>query len=196
MIESPGLPAYPPARNAWDYPPPPVSHGWKWVAIAAAVLSLLAAVALASTAYIAGTHDNPGLIQDQRMLDVIGRECLIMTATVDSMPVFGPPRQQAAILEDQDAAVLTMVEAIRKARDRTGSDDRPITQWLNDWERLVGARETLAEALQTSPTSNLYIPADESGNPIDERMNDALILSECVVPHALVDPYIAEETTV
>lgn len=195
-METDGLPAYPPARNAWDYPPPPISPRWKWVAIAAGFLSLVAATALVAVAISVTSRDNTGLIEDARLLDAISRECAIMTFTIESTPLSGDVRQQVAIIRDQDAAVATMVEAIRELDPHVLADDKPTAGWLDDWDRLVGARETLAAGLEEDLGLEIVIPKDEKGHPIDERMDKALLGGECTVPADLLDPNRANNATI
>jgi hypothetical protein len=195
--ESRGLPAYPPARNAWEFPPPPISRRWKWIAAAVSLLSVVTAIGLASVAFTIGGKDIPGMIDDDRVLSVISRECDIMTSTVISMPVAGSPEQQAAIIADQDAAVEHMLTAIRSVDAGIRHDDRPTDDWLADWDRLIGAREHYAELVRDGYEPDLEIPRDPSGNGIYQRMNRVWYTdAACIVPFELLTPYPADDSDV
>jgi hypothetical protein len=187
---SPGKTPYPPERNVWQYPPPPISQRWFWVAILAIVGSLVVAVGLGVTGGVIASKDFPTLIQNHQLRTVIGHECRIMTETIESMPVDGTPRQQVAILADQNQAVEQMLEAVRMVDDSTRAADKPTDQWLADWDRLIQARESYAELLERGRRPNLRIPRDADGEYIFKRMNDVwLTTTECRVPNDLLNPY-------
>jgi hypothetical protein len=188
--QSSGAPPYPPERNAWQFPPPPVSRRWLWVAILAIVSSLVAAVGLGVAGAVIASKDFPNLIEDRHLLTVIGHECQIMTDSIESMPVEGTPKEQAAIVIDQDRAVERMLRAIRQVDARTREADKPTDMWLDDWDRLVEAREQFADLVARGKRPVLHIPRDADGNFVDERMNDVwLTTTECTVPDDLVNPY-------
>jgi hypothetical protein len=54
------------------------------------------------------------------------------------------------------------------------------TTWLNDWERLVGARESYAASLQAGRPRQLALPEDGDGEVITARMNNVGL--DCTVP--------------
>ena len=113
-----------------------------------------------------------------------------MTATVESMPVSGSPREQAAILADQDQAVEQMVQAIRLVDPDVRAADKPTDQWLHDWDRLLDSRQSYALLVKLGHQPTLRIPRDADGDPIYQRMNDVwLTTSACRVPHDLLSPY-------
>lgn len=197
MFESRDLPPYPPLRNAWEFPPPPVSRGWLWGAIAATTVSAVLGIGLLAIAIVVGNKDFPSMIQDERLLSVITRECHLMTSTVESMPVTGRPREQAEIITDQNQAVEKMLDAIRAVDGDVRSADRPTNDWLDDWERLIGARERFAAQIVTGAQPDLDIPRDSSGNDIYLRMDDVWLDGRgCEVPEALLNPYPENTSTI
>jgi hypothetical protein len=198
VFDSGGLPDYPPQRNAWQFPPPPISKRWKWAAIAAMVAGLVGGTALIATVVVVGSNGVPGAIDNSRLLSVIQRECDRMTSTVESMPVAGPPLRRAQTIAEQDRAVRNMVDAIRGGVDGDViRDDEPAVDWLRDWDRLVEARETYAERLVRGSTADLEIPQDAHGEDVDVRMDDVWIGDPaCEVPQVLLDPYVAEESSI
>lgn len=181
---------YPPERNVWQFPPPPVSRRWFWVAILAVVASLIAAVGLGVTGAIIASKDFPSLIQNHQLITVIGHECQIMTESIESMPVEGNQKQQVGILADQNQAVELMLEAVRMIDDGTRAADQPTDKWLLDWDRLIVAREHYADLVGRGLQPNLRIPRDADGDFIYVRMNDVwLVGSTCRVPSDLLSPY-------
>jgi hypothetical protein len=180
---------YPPERNTWEYPPPPVSRRWFWVALLVIVVSVALAAGLAVTGVKVASKDFPSVIEDHQIVDVIAKECAVMTSTVESMPVAGSPRQQAAILADQDRAVGKMLQAIRLIDPGVRAADKPTDQWLHDWDRLLDARMSYGVLVARGYQPTLRIPRDADGDPIYKRMNDAwLTTTACRVPHVLLSP--------
>ncbi|MDX6277519.1 MAG: hypothetical protein QOJ72_1647 [Nocardioidaceae bacterium] len=181
---------YPPERNAWQFPPPPVSRRWFWVAIAVIVLSVAVGGGMAIAGVSVAAKDFPSVIEDHQLIDVITQECAVMTATVESMPVDGSPKQQAAILADQDQSVEQMVQAIRLVDPHVRAADKPTDQWLDDWDRLLDARKSYAVLVERGYRPSLRIPRDGDGDPIYRRMNDVwLTTTACRVPRDLLIPY-------
>ena len=190
MFDSRGLPDYPPAQNAWQFPPPPVSSRWKWAAIAAMVLGLIGGSTMLTIAITIGSSGAPGLIDDTELISVIERECNQMTTKVESLPIHGTPRRQAQTIVAQNVAVADMVHDIRDEAGDLLTSDPPSNDWLTDWDRLVAAREAYARKLLGGSQRGLDIPTDEHGKDIYLRMDDAFLGEpSCEVPAALLNPY-------
>lgn len=190
MNQTRGLPPYPQARNVWQYPPPPVARRWLWVAILAVLGSLVGALGLGVTAGYIASKDFPSLIEDHDLLTVITRECQVMTASIHKMPVVGTPKQQVAILADQNRAVEQMLGAIRFVDAGIRAADKPTDEWLADWDRLIRARETYAAQVRRGSRPNLRIPRDASGDRIYLRMDNVWLENPaCRVPSDLLNPY-------
>lgn len=184
------LPPYPPDRNAWDYPPPPISRRWIWAPILAVTLATLVGAGLAIGGVVIMSKDFPSVIQDDEILSVITRECDIMTETVRSMPVAGSAEEQAQTIWDQDKAILNMLEQVRAVDADVRAADLPTDQWLDDWDALVKAREAFAEQRSNGYELDLRIPRDEDGDRIHERMDEVWFAGEaCEVPAELLNPY-------
>ncbi len=191
------MPPYPPERNVWQFPPPPVSRRWLWAAVLAAVSSLVAAVGLGVTATVIASQDFPSLIENHQLLTVITHECQLMTEAIESTPVAGSPKEQAAILVDQDKSVEHMVQVIRLFDAGVRAADRPTDQWLADWDRLIRARERYAVLVGHGHQPVFRIPRDAHGTLIVKRMNDVgLTSSACRVPAHLLDPSSRDNTDV
>ncbi|AXT85178.1 hypothetical protein C6I20_08250 [Aeromicrobium sp. A1-2] len=190
MFESRGLPDYPPPRNAWEYPPPPISRRWKWVAILAGLAGLAGGSSLLVTAIVLGTSGAPGIIDDEDLIRVIERECRTMTESVESTRLIGSLPQQARAIQQQNRAVSRMVSAIERGRAQAIREDRPTEQWLADWRAIVEARNRFVLELVENGAASFDMPLDPDGVPVNVRMEDAwLAESSCDVPSVLVSPY-------
>ena len=183
------MPAYPPPHDTWAFPPPEVSPWWKWLAVLTGIAGLVVTGVLATVLVVVGSEDFPGIIDDQDLLDSIGVECSLMTATIESMPISGSRQRQAETIADQDRSIEVMVAAIRADNPEAITSDQPAEEWLRDWERLVAARETYAAALLRSPDATWEVPLDPDGDEVTERM-DAVWLGDpvCEVPPTLTSP--------
>lgn len=189
MFASQGPPEYPPRHDTWQFPPPMVPARWKWLAVLAGILGLLAAGTMLTFAIVVGSRDFPGVIDDEQLTDTVASECALMTLTVRSMPLGGTPESRAATIVDQNRAVEVMVLTIRSERTTEIRADRPAEEWLRDWERLVDARESYARELLRDPNASLELPLDADGDVIIERMNDVWIGEPiCEVPDELASP--------
>lgn len=196
MLDTQGLPAYPPQQNAWQYPPPPIQRRWKWLAITATVLGAVAAIALTTTLVVFENRDAPGLIDDATLTSVISRECALMTTTVESMPLGGSPRRQARTIGDQNAAIAIMLTRITRGNRDLIQSDRPAQQWLNDWATLLKARDRFMVDLLRDGEANFTIPVDSGGSPLYQRMDDVWLGdAACTVPMSLFSPYPVEQTS-
>jgi hypothetical protein len=177
---------YPPAHDTWRFPPPEVSRRWKWAAIAASVAGLVLAVTATAVLVVLGSDDVDGLIEDEDLTGTIAAQCLLMTSTVEQMPLTGPTTLQAETIIDQNRAVELMVATIRRENAQQIRTDQPAEQWLRDWDRLVDARERYARRLLRDPGAALRIPRDGDGRHITDRMDDVWLGERvCEVPETL-----------
>lgn len=189
MFDEPGTPGYPPPRNTWEFPPPEVSPAWKWLAAFAGIGGLLVGGALTTLLIVLTGDDFPGFIEDEDLIDTISSQCVLMTLTVESLPITGSTPQQAAAISDQNRAVEIMVQSIRSAHPTKIRKDEPTEQWLRDWERLVDARAIYAEELLRDPSASLTVPTDADGDDITDRMDEVWLGdTACEVPNTLVSP--------
>lgn len=160
------------------------------------MLSAVAAITLATTVIVLETRDAPGLIDDADLTSIIGDACELMTTTVESMPVSGSPRQQAETIENQDTAVTVMLNQIERGHGELIRADRPAQQWLDDWDRLLAARDRFRRELLRQGESNFVAPADSAGRPLHKRMEDVWLGDAvCTVPPSLLWPYPRQRTS-
>ena len=151
-----------------------------------AVASVLLALAVVSVT-LAGlwrfaAQDRPEVVDQPTVVRTANAACLIMRKAVHSLaavPEAGIGHRVAAIRAQNDE-VLLMVDRIRALGYDLVSGDLPLQTWLNDWERLVGARESYAASLLAGRPRQLALPEDGDGEPITTRMNTVGL--DCTVP--------------
>jgi len=186
--QPPGSRPYPP-DTVWRFPPPPVSRLWLVAAIVGGVLGL-AAVGGALTYFVANTgRDIPGVLDDERVLEVTLQECRLMTSTVEGVLVDGPADDRLDALGDQNTAVETMVDRIRSLSSKVREADRPLDSWLADWETIVSGREDYLSRQRRGIDTDFRVPRTPGGDPINERMDSAA--EDCPVPKVLLQPHLA-----
>ncbi len=187
--EPPPSRRYPP-DTIWRFPPPPVSRLWLVTAIVGGLLGL-SAVGGAFT-YMAANfgRDIPGFIDDQRVLEVAVRECKLMTSTVEGFSVNGSRDDRLDALRDQNTAVTKMVDRIRSLSAKVRGSDRPLDEWLDDWEALVSGRERYVGQQRRGEDAMFRVPKSPDGEPINVRM-DMAGEDVCAVPEVLLKPHLA-----
>jgi hypothetical protein len=184
-----GRRTYPPSRSTWEFAPPPRSRGVAWVVVLSTVLGLTLAGGLVALVARLGSGDLPGYIDDDDLVTTIAVECSLMTSTVAALPVGGTAQEQSDTIRDQDRAIRFMVDSIRRDAASAIGRDRPADRWLDDWDRLVVARERLARQLLREPNASLRVPRDGDGDPVTERMDDVWLDDPaCEVPATIASP--------
>ncbi len=187
--EPPSSRPYPP-DTIWRFPPPPVSRLWLVAAIVGGLLGLSAAGGAFTYMSMNFGRDIPGFIDDQRVLKVAVRECKLMTSTVKGFPVDGSPDDRLDALRDQNTAVTKMVDRIRSLSAKVRGSDRPLDEWLDDWESLVSGRERYVGQQRSGDDAKFRVPTSPDGEPINERM-DMAGEDVCAVPQVLLKPHLA-----
>lgn len=190
-VSQPPPVTYPPPVQRWRFAEPPVRRRWFWVAVVGGPAAVLAMVVAFGAMVVLEVGDSPGLIDDPEVMSAVDDECRSMTSTVEGLPLAGGPGEQARRIIDQNDAVEQMVEAIRELGSDVLARDRPTQEWLADWDRLVEARATFARDLATETRATLDVPRVD-GQSITDRMDEATLLIECVVPEELTEPVFAD----
>jgi hypothetical protein len=150
----------------------------------------LTAVGGALTYFVVNTdRDIPGVIDDERVLEVTIRECRLMTSTVEGVLVGGPQDERLDALSDQNTAVETMIDRIRTLSPNVREADKPLDSWLADWQTLVAEREDYLGRQRHGIDSDFRVPRTRDGDPINERMD--LAAEDCPVPEVLLKPHLA-----
>lgn len=195
MKPPPGTPDYPPRVQRWRFADPPVQRRWFWAAVVAGPLAVLLTVTAFVGLVVLDQRDSPGLIDDLEVSELVTEECETMTTAVEGLPLVGGPQERAATVRSQTLAVVQMVERIRSGAGEIDAADRPLDDWLDDWDALIGARTTFAAEVAAGDDTEIEVPLDDDGEEITVRMNRAAMLV-CEVPDALLEPEFADSREV
>ena len=161
---------------------------WRaWAArIAVVVAGVVVAVALMKLWDFANT-DDPELIESSAISRTAGVACATMRGVVTSeaLPTSAPLAQRVGAVNAQNDAVVDMLTRLRSLGPTVLDEDQPAAQWIEDWERLVAARDAYARSLATGKPKPLKLPVVD-GRPLVERLNDVGV--NCRVPVVLLAP--------
>ncbi|MFT4187108.1 MAG: hypothetical protein QM621_00845 [Aeromicrobium sp.] len=179
------LSPYPPAQDAWRFPPPPVSPRWLWVAIVIGVVGLLVSIGFIATVVVFSSSDLPSVVDDPELIEAVSHGCDELDAALDDTSADSPdPATRAQQIEAQNDIVRSVVDDW-VAFYADASTDEPFDGWLGDWELLLQSRADYAVALQSDPTTRFSEP-EADGESIIERMNG--VADQCPVPELLLEP--------
>ncbi len=179
------LPPYPPAQDAWRFPPPPVSRRWLWVAIGASTAATIAIVALATSLVVAGASDLSGSIDEPEIVTAVDAGCSTLAAGVEPVRVDGLSVDRPSRIEAQTSVVREVVATWRDLDADLRASDEPFDDWLDDWDRIVEARDAYVVELQSNPNA-LFDQPEVDGEPVAERMD--AVMTGCPVPETLLRP--------
>ena len=161
---------------------------WRaWAArIAVVVAGAIVAVAFLKLWAFANT-DDPDVLENSAILRTVGVACASMRDSVTSaaLPTSAPRTQRVGAINAQNDAVVDMVTQLRALGPAAIGADQPTAQWIEDWERLVRARDAYARSLASGRPQPLSLPVVD-GTPLLERLNDVGV--NCRVPLVLLAP--------
>ena len=161
---------------------------WRaWVArVAVVVAGALVAVALTKLWAFANT-DDPDLIESSAIARTVGVACAAMRDSVASAAVAtsAPRSQRVGAVNAQHDAVVDMLTQVRSLGPAVLDGDQPAGEWIDDWERLVTARDSYARSLAVGKPKPLTLPVVD-GSPLVERLNNVGV--SCRVPLVLLLP--------
>lgn len=161
---------------------------WRlWAARVAVVLALVAVWVALSRLWSYATTDDPAVIGSSEVVAVASAACAQMRESAAAAAV-GPAatvRQRVGALSAQNDAVTELVTQMRALGEARLSADAPSEQWVQDWERLVAARDAYARELAAGKRATLALP-EVDGRPLLDRLNGVGL--NCRVPRVLLAP--------
>lgn len=161
---------------------------WRlWGARVTVVLALVAVGVALSRLWSFATSDNPALIGNPDIAAVASVACAQMRESTAAVAV-GPSatlQQRVGAINAQDDAVMELVARMRWLGEARLASDQPAPGWVQDWERLVAARDAYARQLASGKPARLSLPTVD-GRPLVDRLNDVGL--NCRVPRVLLAP--------
>jgi hypothetical protein len=132
--------------------------------------------------------DDPTVIENPDVARVANAACAAMRneASAKAVSTTAPIAQRVGAINAQNDAVTELVtKVIRLVDPATIERDRPAQAWLEDWQRLVTARDAYARGLASGHPRPMVLPVVE-GQPLQQRLNNVGL--NCRVPLVLLSP--------
>jgi hypothetical protein len=151
------------------------------VAAAVVTMSLMRLWAYANT-------DNPAIIENPDVARVANAACAAMReeAAALSVATTAPIAQRVGAINAQNDAVTELINRINRLVDPAEIErDQPAPAWLEDWDRLVVARDAYARSLASGHPKPMVMPVID-GQTLQQRLNDVGL--NCRVPLVLLAP--------
>ena len=164
--------------------------GEQWRVWGARVAVVVAAVVLfvaLSKLWSFANADDPDVVEQGAIARVASSACATMrekaaaSAVGSTQPI---PRRVGGINAQNDAVVelITTMQSVGQARLDA---DQPAAQWVEDWQRLVTARDAYARSLAAGKPKPMELPTI-GGKTLVERLNNVGL--NCRVPLVLLAP--------
>ncbi len=159
---------------------------WRaWAArLGVVVAAVVVAVSLTKLWSYANT-DNPDRIEQSDIVELAGVACARMrdSAAAAAVSPTAPLAQRVGAINAQDDAVIRLITTMKLLGEERLGADLPSARWLEDWQRLVTARDTYAKSLATGKPAPLTFPT-VGGKPLVDRLNGVGV--NCRVPLVLL----------
>lgn len=161
---------------------------WKsWVVRVVVVAALVGVGAGLSRLWAFAHADDPAVIEDTGTARVAAYACAQMrdSAAAASVGSTSSVQQRVGAINAQNDAIITLVEAVRAVGTQRLDADQPANRWLDDWGRLVTARDAYARSLVAGKPVPMDLPVLD-GTPLVDRLNKVGL--NCRVPRILLAP--------
>lgn len=158
-----------------------MARGAVVVAVAVVVMSLNKLWSYANT-------DNVKVVEQSGIVNVANAACARMreSAAAAAVGTAATISQRVGAINAQNDAVTEMVSTIRRlvSADQLAGD-QPSDEWLDDWGRLVRARDGYARSLAAGKPQPMVMPILD-GRDVESRLNNVGL--NCRVPRVLLAP--------
>lgn len=161
---------------------------WRWWAARVGVVLAAAVVAVSlSRLWAYANRDDPAVVEQPDIVAVGGAACSQMrdAAAAAAVATTAPLPQRVGAINAQNDAIVTLVTRMESMGSDVLAADQPAAQWVEDWQRLVAARDAYARALAAGKPTPLAVPTID-GRSVVERLNNSGI--NCRVPLVLLSP--------
>lgn len=161
---------------------------WRWwsgrVAVTLAVL--VVAVAM-SRLWSYATADDPTRVEEPDIAALGGVACAQLRDDTAAATVGrgATVAQKVGAINAQNDAVVALVSRMQSLGVDRLDRDQPAAEWLEDWQRLVAARDEYARSLAAGKPAAFVLPTID-GHSLVDRLNNSGI--NCRVPLTLLSP--------
>lgn len=162
-------------------------HWRVWGARIAVVVAAVVVFVALSKLWTFANADDPDVVEQGAIARVASAACaqLRETAAASAVPATAPIPRRVGAINAQNDAVTELITRMRALGERQLEADQPAARWVEDWQRLVTARDAYARSLAAGKPAPLDLPTID-GKPLVERLNTVGL--NCRVPLVLLAP--------
>lgn len=159
----------------------------KWGARVAVVVAAVVVFVALSKLWTFANADDPAVVEQGAIARVAASACATMrdSAAASAVAPTAPVTQRVGAINAQNDAVTELITTMKTLGDERLEADQPAAQWVEDWERLVTARDAYARSLVSGKPKPMTLPTID-GKTLVERLNNVGL--NCRVPLVLLAP--------
>jgi hypothetical protein len=162
--------------------------GEQWRAWAARIAVVVAAVVVfvaLSRLWTFANADDPDLIEQGTIARTAASACAVMRESTADAAVAStaPIPKRVGAINAQNDAVTELVTRMNQLGPEQLQADQPAARWLEDWQRLVSARDAYARSLAAGKPKPMVLPTIDGRGLVDRLNNVGL---NCRVPLVLL----------
>ena len=161
---------------------------WRlWGARLAVVVAAVGVFVALSRLWTFANADDPALVEQGSIAKLASSACAQMreAAVASAVATTAPIPRRVGAINAQNDAVVELITRMQSLGEQRLEADQPAAQWLEDWQRLVSARDAYARSLAAGKPKPMTLPTID-GKPLVERLNNVGL--NCRVPLVLLAP--------
>ena len=159
---------------------------WRvWGARIAVVVAAVVVFVALSRLWSFANADDPDLVEQGAIARTASSACATMRESAAAVAVrsTAPIPRRVGAINAQNDAVVELITTMQALGDERLEADQPAAQWVEDWQRLVAARDAYARALAAGKPERMELPTI-GGRTLVERLNNVGL--NCRVPLVLL----------
>lgn len=159
---------------------------WRaWAARLAVVVAAALVFVTLSRLWTFANADNPAVVERADITRAASAACARMRDSVAASAVAAtaPISVRVGAINAQNDAVVELITTMEGLGEQQLAADQPAAQWLEDWQRLVTARDRYARSLAAGKPKPMVLPTID-GVGLVERLNNVGL--NCRVPLVLL----------
>ncbi len=158
-----------------------------WAAGIAVLVAAVAVVVALTRLWSFATTDDPTVVEQGEIARTAATACAQMreSAAAAAVATTAPIPQRVGAINAQNDAVVSLITTMNQLGGQRLEADRPASRWLDDWQRLVSARDAYARSLAAGKPTPMLLPTID-GQGLVERLNTVGL--NCRVPLVLLAP--------
>jgi len=161
---------------------------WRvWGARIAVVVAAVVVFVALSRLWSFANADDPAVVEQAAITRVASSACaqLRESTAAAAVATTAPIARRVGAINAQNDAVTELITRMQALGQGQLEADQPAAQWVEDWQRLVTARDAYARSLAAGKPKPMELPTID-GRTLVERLNTVGV--NCRVPLVLLAP--------